>query len=331
MKIKLKAISFLFAMALVLTCILPFSIKALAKDQTYESLKQTDQTKNSVTIEWSSYLEKLYSGYTISNQELKVYEGYKEEDSTPVLTIPLENTERSYNIEGLKPGMRYSVEYRADYTTDSGYNSDLSTTSSVYTLPGKVKGVEQAKWWYWALGCDVEWEEQTGADGYEYVVKNYKKKEIAKNSAHYTSNRCSFKVKNNMVYTIKARAYTELNGKKYFGDWSDAAYCFTQPMVNKASYSKGKMTVKWNKVNGCDDYTIYVSTKETKGYKKVKTVKASQTSLSLSKVDGKQVSSKNKYYFYIVGTKKVNGKKYTSGKHYTQEVKGGAVNTKWTF
>lgn len=332
MKTKLKTISFLFVLALVLTCVMPFTTKAFAHDQSYESLKQTEQTKTSITIEWASYLEKSWADYSISNQELSVYEGYKNDDSTPILTVPMEDGETSYTIEELKPGMRYTVEYKADYTTASGYGSNLSVRSSVYTLPGKVKGVKQDKWWYWAENCDVVWEEQSGVDGYEYVVKNYKKKTIAKNPERYRANSCSFKIKNNTVYTIKVRAYTELNGKKHFGDWSETAYCFTQPMVAKASYNKkGKMTIKWNKVNGCDDYTVYVSTKEKKGYKKVKTVKASQTSLTLSKVDGKQVSSKNTYYFYIVGTKNVKGKKYTSGKHYTQQVRKGYVETKWTF
>lgn len=91
------------------------------------------------------------------------------------------------------------------------------------------------------------------------------------------------------------------------------------------------MTIKWNKVKGCDEYEIYSSTKEKEGYKKLKKVKSSQTSLEIGKNNDKAVSSKNTYYFYIVGIKNVKGKKYTSGKHYTQEVKKGYVTNKWTF
>lgn len=332
MKNILKTVGVLFTTALILSGAGLFSKEVSAKDQSYYRIKQTDQTETTVTIDWNDYIEESSSDSPVSDQELIVYENYDEKD-TPLLTIPIEDSsKRSYTIKDLAPGSRYFVDYKAKPTLSSGYGSELSTNIEVYTLPGKVQGVKQTKWWYWALNCDVEWDEQTGVDGYEYVVKDHKKKEIDKNdNLSSYNNTVSFKVDNNSVYNIKVRAYTELNGKKYFGEWSDTAYCFTQPMINKVSFQKGKMTVKWNKVNGSDHYTVYVSTSETEGYKKVKKVKASETSLVLTKVNGKAVSSKNTYYFYIVGSKKVKGKEYTSGKHYTQQIKYGNITTNWTF
>lgn len=331
MKKSTKIVSVVFTLVLIAICILPFSAEVFAKNQEIYKIKQTDQTQTSISVDWTAYLEERGT-HIVSNQVIEIYEGRVYGDNnSPIQTVPVENDVRTYVFEGLKAGTEYTVKYKAVGDLGEGYNFDISDNAFVYTLPGKVKGIQQDKWWYWNLACDVKWDKQEGVDGYEYIVKDYKKKTIEKSPEDHLLNSCGFFIKNNIVYNVKARAYTELNGKKYFGDWSNTAYCFSQPMVNGVSYGKGKMTVKWNKVNGCDDYTIYVSTKEKKGYKKVKTVKASKTSVTIGKVDGKAVSSKKTYYFYIVGTKKVKGKKYTSGRHYTQEVKNGRVNIKWTF
>lgn len=318
-----------FAVALIFTfvvsCLTPMETeKVLAKNQSYYDMKQVDQTETSVTIDWTEHFEERYADRKIEKLELLLTEG-SFYDKNEVQTFPVEPDARSFTFEELKAGIQYEVELKIDYSFDSGYASSTSTKMEIYTLPGKITGLNQEKWWYWLKQCDVTWDKQPGADGYEYEVRNHKKKKIAENDDEYKSgNRASFKIENNIVYTIKARAYTELNGKKYTGKWSDPAYCFTQPMVNKVSYDKkGGITIKWNKVNGCDEYSVYVSKKKDKGFKKVKTVKAKVTSMRLDKIAGKKVSAKDTYYLYIVGTKKVKGKKYTSGKNYLHTIKNG--------
>lgn len=329
MKKNFKFISVTLVLAFLLSLVAPFQSKVEAKDQSYNKIKQTAQTENSFTADWTELTESdWFTNYTITGQTLLLFEGYSTKEGEEIQTVPLGAEERSYTFENLKPGTQYSVKYLADYTYGtSGNPSNTFTTSSFYTLPGKVTGLNQERWWYWAKSCDVTWDKQPGVDGYEYEVRNHKKKVIAKHDKKYNSgNRASFKIDNHIVYTIKVRAFTELDGKKYKSKWSEPAYCFTQPMVNKVSYDKkGGMTLKWNKVNGCDEYSVYVSTKKDKGFKKVKTVKAKVTSMRLDKIAGKKIAAKNTYYLYIVGTKKVKGKKYTSGRNYLHTIKNGYV------
>lgn len=329
MKKFLKSVSILLVLGLFISLAMPVQTKVKAKDQSNERIKQTDQTETGFTADWTELTQSSwFDGYTIKGQTLLLFEGYSTKEGEEILNIPLGAEERSYTFEDLKPGTMYSVKYLVDYTYGtSERQSNTFYSSTFYTLPGKVTGVNQERWWYWAKNCDVIWDKQTGVDGYEYEVKNHKKKKVAKHDPKYNSgNRASFKIENHIVYTMKVRAYTELNGKKYKGEWSDTAYCFTQPMVNKVSYDKkGGMTLKWNKVNGTDEYSVYVSTKRDKGFKKVKTVKSKVTSMRLDKIGGKKISAKNTYYLYIVGTKKVKGKKYTSGKNYLHTIKNGYV------
>lgn len=44
-----------------------------------------------------------------------------------------------------------------------------------------------------------------------------------------------------------------------------------------------KLTVKWSKVTGAKSYTVSISTKQSKGFKKVKTVKASKRKVVIKK------------------------------------------------
>lgn len=201
----------------------------------------------------------------------------------------------------------------------------IFTTSSL-----EVSGLNQTRWWYYAKAVDFAWDDQSAAD-YEYIVKDNKNKVVADDTITYNNASIS-KVKNNMVYNVQVRAYVTINGQKYYCAWSDKAYLFTQPMVKSAKISGGKLKITWNKVSGISSYDVYVSTKEKSGYKKVKTLSSKKSSVTVSKLKGKKFNSKKKYYIYIVGKKKVGGKTYTSGRHYTYQLTKGKNGTlRWTF
>ena len=135
-----------------------------------------------------------------------------------------------------------------------------------------------------------------------------------------------------MVYNVQVRGYITVNGQKYYDKWSDKAYLFTQPMVKKASVSGSKLKITWSKVSGVTGYDVYVSAKEKSGYKKVKSLSSSKSSVTVSKLGGKKFSSKKTYYIYIVGKKKVGKTTYTSGRHYSYKLKKGKNGSlQWTF
>lgn len=290
------------------------------------TLTQTGLTKNSLTIQWdkpsygtpTAYYVGIGSDYTSAKTQAQGK------------AIPVPNLATSYTFNNLTPGTKYYVSVYYSYLTTYGTEGFTSVNyiSDAVTLPGKVTGVKQTKWWYYIKSVDFAWNEQTAAK-YEYVVKNNKNKKIYSYTTSSSRGSCSKSIKNNMLYTVKVRAYVTCNGKDYYGDWSDAAYLFTQPMVSKASISGSKLKVSWGKINGVTGYDVYVSTKEKSGYKKVKSVSKSKGSATISKLKGKKFSKKKKYYIYIVAKKKVGKKTYTSGRHYTYEVKNKRLN--WTF
>ena len=282
---------------------------------------QTSQTNDSVTISWQPESKAIEYYVSIGTE-------YSEASKATPQTLPATTT--SYTFTGLQPGTEYWVCVKYKYQGYSNTYTSSVGSDSIKTTPAKVTGLNQTKWWYYAKAVDFAWDDQSAAD-YEYVIKNNKNKVVASNSLTYNNASLS-NVNNNMVYNVQVRAYVTINDQKYYGEWSDKAYLFTQPMVKSAKVSGGKLKITWYKVNGISSYDVYVSTKEKSGYKKVKTVSSKKTSVTASKLKGKKFSSKKKYYIYIVGKKKVNGRTYTSGKHYTYQLtKGKNGSLRWTF
>lgn len=291
------------------------------------SLTQTAQTKNSVTVSWPA-----------QSRATAYYVGIGTDYSTAsanasAKSISLPATSTSYTFGNLQQGTEYYVYIKYTYKSSSGTSTYEGTAASGYikTLPGKVTGVKQTKWWYYIQNVDVQWTDQTGVDGYEYVIKNEKKKKIK--SSTTSSNGCECSVDNTMAYNIQVRAYSIINGQKVYGEWSDKAYLFTQPMIDekKTGFSGNKIKVYWGKLRGITSYDVYVSTKEKKGYKRVKK-DTKKTSLTISKIKGKKINPKKTYYIYIVGKKKVGKKTYTSGRLYSMKVKRGTRSSlQWSF
>lgn len=282
---------------------------------------QTNQTNNSVTISWPAEEDAIEYYVSI------VKDGETSQTSSRI-TVPAATT--SYTFTGLQAGTEYrvSVEYKYQGYISS-YTGYVGITY-VKTKPVKVSGVKQDRWWYYVKSVDISWADQSAAD-YEYIIKNNKGKVVAKADTH-SNNIYLSKVSNTMVYNIQVRAYITVNGTKYYSEWSDKAYLFTQPMIKRAKISGGKLKLTWDKVNGVTGYDVYVSTKEKKGYKKVKSLNSKKSSVTISKLKGKKFSSKKTYYMYIVGKKKVGRRTYTSGRLYSYKLtKGKRGQLRWSF
>lgn len=84
---------------------------------------------------------------------------------------------------------------------------------------------------------------------------------------------------------------------------------YVTPGVGKPSVKlkagKKKITVKWSKVSGASGYVIYRSTKKTKGFKAVKTVK-SGTKVSFV---NKKLKKGRKYYYKVIAYRTVGDRK----------------------
>ena len=315
-------------------------------------LVQTAETLDSVTISWSPCEDAdCYYIYLIPedidySERSEIIDNYK-------YLAKLDNTTTSYTISGVDTSVEYDCRLCYDHHYTS-YDGEVSETyQSFYGSidikfkPAKIKNVNQGKWWYWVNSVDVTFDMPESVDYVEYEFYNSKNKKLESNTSYTNSCQLS-NVKNNQFYYVKVRAVNRVNGysdneRLSFGEWSDKAILFTQPMLNKGSVTSTtktvnkkkvtttKLNLKWNKVSGMDKYKVYVSTKEKSGYKLVKTVGSKTNSISISKLGKSKISKNKTYYVYIVGIKKYNGKTYTSGRHYTETVKGNSISTNWTF
>ena len=294
-----------------------------------DNVAQTGAEKNAITVRWN---KKTFSSsyYSVLNYKVKVKE-YNAPSNAYKTVATLSPSVTSQKIKGLKAGTKYTVQVTCDYkytSTYSNYTYTDNTVGSLYeakTLPGNVTNLKQTRWWYWINKLEVQWDKQDGVDGYEYVcLKHNGKTQQKGTNRSYSGNSATInKVSNEMIYTVKVRAFTTINGKKYYGSWTKPIYCFTQPRITKIKVSGKKLAIKWRKVSGATGYAIYVSTKPTSGYKKVKTVSAKKGSIKLKKFKGKKFKKSKNYYVYVQTLKKVDGRMNTSGQLYYWQSKGG--------
>lgn len=76
----------------------------------------------------------------------------------------------------------------------------------------------------------------------------------------------------NQFYKLRVRAYVTIDNKNYYGAWSDYTVFALQPKVGLKKSGK-KLKITWKKVSGAKNYTVYMSTSKTGGYKKLTTTK----------------------------------------------------------
>lgn len=289
---------------------------------------QTKATKNSATITWedpnagSAY--STTTGYTVS---------WGPEYGKITNTVSLDPTQKSCTITGLKEGTEYyaKVEYAYKSNSSGTAFSSYIGTGTVASRVVTPTGIKQDKWWYYAKSVDFTWKMQDAADKVEYrVYKTGSSKVVKKGSSNHPQKNYSLsKVSNNAVYTVQMRVHDQWG----WSGWSKKAYLFTQPMINgkKTKVKNGKLTISWNKIKGATSYSVYVSTKEKSGYKKVATVKSSKSSYTLKKFKKAKINPKKKYFVYVVANKKVGKITYNSGKLYTYSIKGTRGSLNWTF
>ncbi len=280
-------------------------------------LTQSNPSADSITVSWEP------------EEDALAYHVYAGEDyAAAALVRDLPASATSVTIPGLKPGTEYYVNVKYDERSYSGGINTYSVGSDdLRTMPAKVANVHETQWYYFAKSFTVEWSRQTGADGYEYKITKSNGKKVAagvEDSKYTYFLSYSKKVSNSMIYVVQVRSYATICGKKYYGDWSDKCYCFTQPRLKSAKVSGNKLVVKWGKVTGATGYEIYVSTNPKKGYKKVKTVGKNASSATIAKFKKKKFSGKKSYYVYVLTVKKVGKHKNTSGRVYYWNTKNSS-------
>lgn len=272
-----------------------------------DSLTQTEWATNAATVTWQLAYES--SSNTMKTAGYNIYLGEDYQN----YTLVGKSTTTSYRLTGLADGREYYV--RVEPYGEDGTVGNYSRVT-VETMPAQVKNFKQDVWWFFIKKLDVKWDRIDTADKITVSLFNSKGKKVGKTqtlSGYSTS--ASFSNMKDEVYTVKIQAFRTAGGKTWQTPVA-SIQCFNQARISSAKVAKKKLTVKWGKVKGATGYDIYVSTKPKKGYKKVKSVGAGTSKVTLSKFNGKAFNAKKTYYIYVE-TKKKNGKKVNkSGRLY---------------
>lgn len=259
---------------------------------------QTSATTNSITVGWSK--AEGATAYRVYWYVNGIYLLKGETSNTSFTFTGLNNTQSlPFSSIIVKP-IRSAGTYKAE-----GYGTSLSGYSS-RLIPKKVSNVNIRTYYKSLKEVSLAFDETLHADGYQYQLYDLNGKKPISTSV--TKSYYSTYIKNlklNRFYKVRVRAYATINGKNVYGAWSDyKAFAFQSEVKLKSSGRNIKLS--WKKVKGAKNYTVYMSTSQKSGYKKVKTLK--KTSYKATKFKKKKLSKKKTYYFYVVANTKL-GKK----------------------
>lgn len=237
----------------------------------------------------------------------------------------------SYTISGSADSAYGVFVYPVKRSSDFRAVGENYAFEEMATLPKKVTKVQMIE-----SGTNTNakagivvfsWKGSNAADGYEYEILGNNGKRILKKTitaAEYSSSNGyvtvkSGKLKNTQFMRIKVRGYTLVGKSKKPGTWSDVCYFAKCPNnikhapVNNRDLAAG-VKVTWSKIAGAKDYTIYISTSSTGGWKKAGTTK--KNSFVIKKCGSSTLKTGVMYYYKVVANKKVKGKTYTSDKDW---------------
>lgn len=117
-------------------------------------------------------------------------------------------------------------------------------------------------------------------------------------------------------YKYHVRSYVNCGSTKAYSAWSDFKSIAVPKKVSAKWKTKSRsLKVNWSKISNASGYTVYVSTKENSGFKKVKTLKAKTRSVTIKKCGKKRLKKNVTYYVRIVPKAKI-GKKVSAANSY---------------
>lgn len=189
-----------------------------------------------------------------------------------------------------------------------------SGVSAACKVTGKIGKVTNLKASQTTKQIKLSWTKQNGVSGYEIYRYNASTKKYEKIATNTKSSKNSYTDKSKeagSTYQYKVRAYVKAKKKTTYGSYSSVLKTATKtstPTLTGTSQSK-KAKLSWEKVEGATGYEIYMSTKKSSGYSRIKTITKGKT-VSYTK---KGLQKNKKYYFKIRTYKKVSGVKIYSG------------------
>lgn len=118
-------------------------------------------------------------------------------------------------------------------------------------------------------------------------------------------------IKDNGFYAVRVRGfYDQAGGYRSYGDWTDLSYFSTSVKPLKLSQKSGKVTAKWNGVQGAQTYIVFMSKSASGGFKKV--AATSNVSATIAKLGGAKLKSGKTYYVRVTARMEIDGETYTA-------------------
>ncbi|WP_029323200.1 fibronectin type III domain-containing protein [Butyrivibrio sp. AE3004] len=309
---------------LMFLCFLMFSEKRVSA--AVSAMTQSKLSAESATVNWTkvSGAKEYYLGIGVNENDAKTAV------SNHMVVVSADTIH--YTFTNLNPGMRYYVVLRYLYEDKDGVKKEEQAGSMIMkTVPSKISGLTQARWYNNQKKVYVTWNEQP-AGTYRYVFMDKNGKRIK--AGELLSNSFSTRIDNNKCYSFKVKSVAVINGKTYESVWSDRIYLFAQPMIKSYNYGNdfdltikgGRLELKWDRVKYADaGYRIHISRNRDKDYVSAGTVSRKKSSAVVKRYKGHSFKRSETYYVYVEGLRKYGGQISSTGIGYVWEYKNGRV------
>ncbi len=276
-----------------------------------KTVKQLKATTSGVTLKWSKS-----AGAT----SYVVYRDNKKVATTTGTSATIKQTvgtSQYYKVYAVRKVGSYSAQ------------SDSFTSAYADAVPAKPVYVANS-----AKG-NVKWDPDTNqvtlyadkntkdktVDGFQFVIYSANGKKKLKSittDSTYAYARFTLKAVRNKGFSVKARGYAKVNGKKCWGAWSARKVIIPQPKVTASINGSNTAKIKWAKVSGATKYYVYVAKNLSSTYnvssskfKRVATVNSKTTSYNVT-----GLKSNTYLCAYVVPAVKVGSKTYNGLKDY---------------
>lgn len=243
---RLNKLTALFISVITVMFVLSVSAVAAVRPVKPSFLKAVTVKADSVELKWDKSL--AADSYTVYVKKDGKWKSIKS------------TQERSYTVKKLDAAASYTFAVRS--VNKSGGKSYYSKDYT--TLKVKTKGVSKT-----ALSAEggvgtvkLSWNKVAGASGYNiYRKSNGEWKFVKKLTSASTVSYTVRELKYNTTYYFAVRPYSNGNGKRVFGAYSDTVKAKTlranKVSVNYTLNQDNSLTLRWSKAEGVTGYRVY--------------------------------------------------------------------------
>lgn len=263
-------------------------------------ISQVAATVNSVTVQWNSVSNATKYAVSISNFNSSSYRllGY------------VGNTRNKATINKLKTGTAYNIRITALSSSGTAISSRIVGCTTLYTNVSIKSAYTSANGY--TINMNLP-DPSNSISGYKVV---YQSSAAHKLITKYYNTRYSFTIpiSGNTFYQVKIYPYLLLNNKRYVSTTATTRYISSGVILQKAGNTNSSMSIKWNKIAGATNYSIYIKYPGNTSFKKVKTTTSNSFTLTGMKKN-------TKYGVKVIANKKVNNKVwYSDAKLYNMSL-----------